>query len=233
MVLIPYTAMGKDVAPRVAARVGAGLVSDVVKLEVKEGKLEARRPVYAGKALASVRWEGEPQMATLRPNVFALGTPEAARKHEVVTGAADVSTRRARVQSVQAAGAGKVELTEAQIIVSGGRGLKGPENFHLVEELATALGAAVGASRAVVDAGWVDHQMQVGQTGVTVSPQLYVAVGISGAIQHRAGMQTSKTIVAINKDPEAPIFELADFGLVGDLFNVVPQLTDEIEKRKG
>ena len=224
-VLIPYTAMGKDVAPRVAARVGAGLVSDVVNLEVKDGKLEARRPVYAGKALATVRWEGEPQMATLRPNVFALGTAEAARKYDTVTGTADVSTRRARVQSVQAAGAGKVELTEAQIIVSGGRGLKGPENFHLVEELANALGAAVGASRAVVDAGWVDHQMQVGQTGKTVSPTLYVAAGISGAIQHLAGMSSSKVIVAINKDADAPIFKVADYGIVGDVFEVLPKLS--------
>jgi len=213
------------VAPRVAARVGAGLVSDVVKLEVKDGKLEARRPVYAGKALATVRWEGEPQMATLRPNVFALGTPEASRPFETVTGTADVSTRRARVQSVQAAGAGKVELTEAQIIVSGGRGLKGPENFHLVEELASALGAAVGASRAVVDAGWVDHQMQVGQTGKTVSPTLYVAAGISGAIQHLAGMSSSKVIVAINKDADAPIFKVADYGIVGDVFEVLPKLS--------
>ena len=225
VVLVPYTAMGKDVAPRVAARVGAGLVSDVIKLEVKDGKLEARRPVYAGKAQATVRWEGEPQMATLRPNVFALGTPEASRPFETVTGTADVSTRRARVQSVQAAGAGKVELTEAQIIVSGGRGLKGPENFHLVEELANALGAAVGASRAVVDAGWVDHQMQVGQTGKTVSPTLYVAAGISGAIQHLAGMSSSKVIVAINKDADAPIFKVADYGIVGDVFEVLPKLS--------
>ena len=225
-VLIPYTAMGKDLAPRVAARVGAGLVSDVVKLEVKDGRLEARRPMYAGKALATVRWEGEPQMATLRPNVFPLGAPEAARKFETVTGTADVTTRRARVQSVQAGDAGsKVELTEAQIIVSGGRGLKGPENFHLVEELASSLGAAVGASRAVVDAGWVDHQMQVGQTGKTVSPTLYVAAGISGAIQHLAGMSTSKVIVAINKDADAPIFKVADYGIVGDVFEILPKLT--------
>jgi electron transfer flavoprotein alpha subunit len=223
-VLVPFTAMGKDFAPRVAARAGAGLVSDVVKLEVKEGRLEARRPVYAGKAFATVRWEGEPQMATLRPNVFALGSPDAARKFETVTATVD-ATARARVVSIEAGAGGKVELTEAQIIVSGGRGLKAPENFHLVEELAASLGAAVGASRAVVDAGWVDHQYQVGQTGKTVSPTLYVAAGISGAIQHLAGMSSSKVIVAINKDADAPIFKVADYGIVGDVFEVLPKLT--------
>jgi len=224
-VLVPYTAMGKDLAPRVAGRLGAGLASDVVSLDVKDGRLEARRPVFAGKAIATVRWEGEPQMATLRPNVFPLGTPDAGRKAETVKGSADLGTPRARVVSVQAGGSGKVELTEAQIIVSGGRGLKGPENFHLVEELASALGAAVGASRAVVDAGWVDHQLQVGQTGKTVSPTLYVAAGISGAIQHLAGMSSSKVIVAINKDPDAPIFKVADYGIVGDVFELLPKLT--------
>ena len=232
-VLIPFTAMGRDFAPRVAARASAGLVSDVVKLEVKDGRLEARRPVYAGKAFATVRWEGEPQMATLRPNVFALGAPDAARKFETVTATVD-TTARARVVSLQASAGGKVELTEAQIIVSGGRGLKGPENFHLVEELAASLGAAVGASRAVVDAGWVDHQYQVGQTGKTVSPTLYVAAGISGAIQHLAGMSSSKVIVAINKDADAPIFKVADYGIVGDVFEVLPKLTAAAaELRKG
>jgi electron transfer flavoprotein alpha subunit len=223
-VLVPFTAMGKDFAPRVAAGAGAGLVSDVVKLEVKDGRLLARRPVYAGKAFATVRWEGEPQMATLRPNVFALGAPDAARKFETVTAAVD-ATARARVVSMAASAGGKVELTEAQIIVSGGRGLKAPENFHLVEELAASLGAAVGASRAVVDAGWVDHQYQVGQTGKTVSPTLYVAAGISGAIQHLAGMSSSKVIVAINKDADAPIFKVADYGIVGDVFEILPKLT--------
>src|SRR5262249_52412917 len=152
-VLVPFTALGRDLAPRVAARVGAGLVSDVVRLEVKDGRLLARRPTYAGKAFATMRWEGEPQMATLRPNVFPLGTPDPARQVETVRGAAE-GAGRGRVVDVHKGAAGKVELTEAQIIVSGGRGLKGPENFHLVEELAAALGAAVGASRAVVDAGW-------------------------------------------------------------------------------
>ncbi|PYQ15139.1 MAG: electron transfer flavoprotein subunit alpha [Acidobacteria bacterium] len=224
-VLVPFTAMGKDLAPRVAARVGAGLVSDCIALEVKEGRLQARRPMYAGKAYATVRWEGEPQMATLRPNVFPVGSPDAARKPEVRKGTVD-TTARAKVAALHATAAGKLELTEAQIIVSGGRGLKGPENFHLVESLAAAMGAAVGASRAVVDAGWVDHQYQVGQTGKTVSPSLYVACGISGAIQHLAGMSSSKYIVAINKDADAPIFKVANYGVVGDLFELLPKLTE-------
>jgi electron transfer flavoprotein alpha subunit len=223
-VLVPFTAMGKDLAPRVAARVGAGLASDCVGLEPRGGKLVARRPVYAGKAYATVEWAGEPQMATLRPNVFALGTPDPSRKAEVVKGSTDASAR-AKVTAVGASAQGKVQLTEAQTIVSGGRGLKGPENFHLVEELAEAMGAAVGASRAVVDAGWVDHQLQVGQTGKTVSPTLYVACGISGAIQHLAGMSSSKYIAAVNKDPDAPIFKVADYGILGDVFEVLPKLT--------
>jgi electron transfer flavoprotein alpha subunit len=233
-VLVPFTAMGRDLAPRVAAKVNAGLVSDCVALSLKDGRLEARRPMYAGKAFAAVRWEGEPQIATLRPNVFSVGTPDASRKAEVVSATVDVAAR-GRVKEVKATAAGKVELTEAQIIVSGGRGLKGPENFPLVEGLASALGAAVGASRAVVDAGWVDHQYQVGQTGKTVSPTLYVAVGISGAIQHLAGMSSSKFIVAINKDADAPIFKVANYGVVGDLFELLPKLTaaakDFVQKR--
>ena len=224
-VLVPYTAMGKDLAPRAAARLGAGLVSDCVFFAVKDGRLEARRPMYAGKAYSTVRWEGDPQMATLRPNVFPLEKADASRKAEVTKGQVDTSAR-AKVTAVHAAAAGKVELSEAQIIVSGGRGLKGPENFHLIQGLADALGAAVGASRAVVDAGWVDHQLQVGQTGKTVSPTLYVACGISGAIQHLAGMSTSKVIVAINKDPDAPIFKIASYGLVGDVFEILPKLTE-------
>jgi electron transfer flavoprotein alpha subunit len=221
--------MGKDLAPRVAARVGAGLVSDVVKLGVDGGRLKARRPMYAGKAFATVEWTGEPQMATLRPNVFPLSPPEAARKFETVTPSVDVANQRAKVVKVEATASGKIELTEAQIIVSGGRGLKGPENFKLVEELAAALGAAVGASRAIVDAGWVDHHFQVGQTGKTVSPSLYIAAGISGAIQHLAGMSSSKVIVAINKDPDAPIFKVADYGIVGDVFEILPRLTEAVK----
>jgi electron transfer flavoprotein alpha subunit len=224
VVLVPFTALGKDLAPRVAAKVGAGLASDCVALEVKDGKLVGRRPVYAGKTYATVGWAGEPQMATLRPNVFALGQPDVSRKAEVTKATCDASAR-AKVVSLSATAQGKVQLTEAQIIVSGGRGLKGPEHFHLVEELADAMGAAVGASRAVVDAGWVDHALQVGQTGKTVSPSLYVACAISGAIQHLAGMSSSKYIVAINKDPEAPMFKVASYGILGDVFEVLPKLT--------
>jgi electron transfer flavoprotein alpha subunit len=224
-VLVPFTSLGKDLAPRVAAQVGAGLVSDCVRLSVEGGRLRARRPMYAGKAYATVTWEGEPQMATLRANVFPLGTPDASRRAEVVASALD-ATSRARVVETKATAAGKVELSEAQIIVSGGRGLKGPENFHLVTALGEAMGAAVGASRAVVDAGWVEHQMQVGQTGKTVSPTLYVACGISGAIQHLAGMSSSKFIVAINKDADAPIFKVANYGILGDVFEVLPRLTE-------
>jgi len=225
VVFVPFTAMGKDLAPRVAARVGAGLASDCVALETKDGRLVGRRPMYAGKAYATVEWAGEPQMATLRPNVFPLGPVDASRPVEVVRGSVDTASR-ARVTAVTATAQGRVQLSEAQIIVSGGRGLKGPENFHLVESLAEAFGAAVGASRAVVDAGWVDHQLQVGQTGRTVSPSLYVACGISGAIQHLAGMSSSRYIVAINKDKDAPIFKVADYGVVGDLFEILPRLTE-------
>ncbi|HEU5320646.1 MAG TPA: electron transfer flavoprotein subunit alpha/FixB family protein, partial [Methylomirabilota bacterium] len=224
-VLVPFTAMGKDLAPRVAAQLEAGLVSDCVALSPKDGRLEARRPMYAGKAYATVRWREGLQMASLRPNVFALGARDEARKAEVKKGTVEAAAR-ARVTRVAASAGGKVELTEAQTIVSGGRGLKGPENFHLVESLAAAFGAAVGASRAVVDAGWVDHQYQVGQTGKTVSPTLYIACGISGAIQHLAGMSSSKVIVAVNKDPDAPIFKVANYGLVGDLFEILPKLTE-------
>jgi electron transfer flavoprotein alpha subunit len=232
VVLFPATAMGKDLAPRVAAKVDAGMASDCVALEARDGTLTARRPMYAGKAYATVEWEGEPRIASLRPNVFALEAPDTSRSPEVVKGSADTASR-AQVTSTETTAKGKVELTEAQIIVSGGRGLKGPEHFHLVTDLAEALGAAVGASRAVVDAGWVEHQMQVGQTGKTVSPSLYVACGISGAIQHLAGMSTSKFIVAVNKDPDAPIFKVANYGILGDVFEVLPKLTEAAKAQQG
>ncbi|HEY6865972.1 MAG TPA: electron transfer flavoprotein subunit alpha/FixB family protein [Candidatus Eisenbacteria bacterium] len=231
LVLFANTAMGRDLAPRVAARLDAGLASDCVALSAAGDRIVATRPVYAGKAVETVAFKGRPALVSLRPKAFAPVTRAAGPATvETVAVADDPSFARARVVNVVASTAGKLDLTEAEIIVSGGRGLKGPENFKLLEELAEVLGATVGASRAVVDAGWRPHSDQVGQTGKTVSPKLYVAVGISGAIQHLAGMLSSRCIVAINKDPEAPIFKVADYGVVGDLFEVVPALTEAVRK---
>jgi len=233
--LCSATAMGKEVAARVAARLGVGLASDCTELKLNaEKKLEARRPIFAGKAFATYAFRREPQIATLRPNVFPLVEGRAVSSPEVVALAPDFGEEviGARAVEVLAAEGQKVDLVEAQIIVSGGRGLKGPENFYLVRDLAEALGAAVGASRAVVDLGWIDHAHQVGQTGKTVSPTLYLACGISGAIQHLAGMSSSKYIVAINKDPDANIFKVASYGIVGDVFEVLPALTAEIKRLK-
>ena len=232
LVLFGASSIGKDLAPRVAAKLGVGLASDCTSLDASGGKLTARRPVMAGKAYERVAFPMTPAMVTLRPKVFAPSTPEAGKAASVESLAFDwdASKPRAVVSGTTGATGGKPDLTESEIIVSGGRGLKGPENFALVEQLADALGATVGASRAVVDAGWRPHGDQVGQTGKTVSPKLYVAVGISGAIQHLAGMSSSRCIVAINKDPDAPIFKVADYGVVGDLFEVVPALTEAIRK---
>lgn len=231
LVLFGASTMGRDLAPRVAARLGAGLASDCIALTVEGGRLVASRPVFAGKALQKVAFPKTPALATLRPKVFApvaLGGKVAAVEPLAVE--FDAAASRAKVLRVAAAGAGRVDLTEAEVIVSGGRGMKGPEHFQLIESLAAALGASVGASRAVVDAGWRPHSEQVGQTGKTVSPKLYVAVGISGAIQHLTGMTSSRCIVAINKDAEAPIFKVADYGIVGDLFEVLPALTEAVGK---
>jgi electron transfer flavoprotein alpha subunit len=235
LILASATAMGKDLLPRLAARLGAGLAQDCTVLRLlDDGQVECVRPIYAGKAFARVRFLQAPAIATLRPNVFTLGAPDAGRQAPVSEISPDLGPDdvHARCTGLAASGGDKVELTEADIIVSGGRGLKGPENFSIIQDLADALGGAMGASRAAVDAGWIDHQHQVGQTGKTVSPTLYVACGISGAIQHLAGMSSSKYIVAINKDPEAPIFKVADYGIVGDLFAVVPALTQEVRKLK-
>lgn len=229
------TAMGRDFLPRVAARLKVGLAQDCIEARIVEGlQLECIRPIYAGKAYARVRTTRIPAMATLRPNVFSLDAPDAARSAPVEVFAPELSAEkiRARANGIQTSAGQKMELTEANIIVSGGRGVKGPENFPIIQALADALGGAMGASRAAVDAGWIDHQHQVGQTGKTVSPTLYIACGISGAIQHLAGMSSSKYIVAINKDPEAPIFKLTDYGIVGDLFTIVPALTEEVKKLK-
>jgi electron transfer flavoprotein alpha subunit len=233
--LLPATAMGKDLAPRVAAMRNAGLATDCIGLTVENGRLVAQRPVYAGKALATVRWAGESlQMASLRPNVFPVETREGAAAPVTVPFTVEglEGKIRARVREVLGGGGETKDVTEADVIVAGGRGLKEAKNFSLLEALAEKLDAAVGASRAVVDSGWIDHQTQVGQTGKTVSPQLYIAVGISGAIQHLAGMSSSKCIVAINKDAEAPIFKVANYGIVGDLFQVLPVLTEEVARLK-
>ena len=227
------TSRHREFMARLAARLGAGLAADCVGFGLAEGQLVATRPVYAGKLLSRVRWTGMPWLATLRPNVFKVADPVEGRSPVVERpplAAATVATTF--VERREEAQTGLPELTEAEIVVSGGRGLKGPENFALLEALAGVLGAAVGASRAAVDAGWRPHRFQVGQTGRTISPKLYIGCGISGAIQHLAGMRTSKVICAVNKDPEAPIFKIADFGLVGDLFEVVPLLTQEFRKLK-
>ena len=230
VVLLPGTSNGRDLAPRLAARLNAGVASDVDRLEWKDGKLRARRPVYSGKAFATVDVISTPAIATTRPNAFP---PE-----EAASGAADVvnvtadASDRVKVVETKTPEAGEMSIAEADIIISGGRGLKEASNFSYIRDLAHAIGGAVGASRATVDAGWIDHQHQVGQTGRVVSPNLYIAAGVSGAIQHLAGMSSSKHIVAINKDPEAPIFRVADLGVVGDLFQILPALTEEVKKAR-
>jgi len=231
--LFAGTAMGKDLAPRVTARLGIGLLSDVTAFTLDGGVPVFTRPIYAGKAFATLTPKaGKPFGVTLRPNVFPVQEKAGAGQvvpldHGVTPG--DV---KAVVKEILTAEGGLLDVAEANIIVSGGRGMKGPENFKILEELAQALGGAVGASRAAVDSGWIDHSHQVGQTGKVVSPTLYIACGISGAIQHLAGMSSSKVIVAINKDPEAPIFKVASYGIVGDLFEVVPLLTQAVKELK-
>ena len=224
ILLAAATAAGRDVTPRVAARLGAGCASDVTGLALVEGRLQTVRPVYAGKAMATDTFASDIQVATTRPNVF---TPVPCPKAGAVEALpAPAGGFLAVVKEILSKGAGHVDIAEADVIVAGGRGMKDGANFRILEELAEALGGVVGASRAAVDAGWgLPHSMQVGQTGKVVSPTLYIACGISGAIQHVAGMSGSKVIVAINKDPEAPIFKLATYGIVGDLFEVVPELT--------
>jgi electron transfer flavoprotein alpha subunit len=218
--------MGKDIAPRVAAKLGAGLASDCVALSVQDGEIVATRPVYAGKALIDVRVKTAMKVFTLRPNVFTAASESGQAVIEKTSVVLDQKDFGSIVTQVKVA-SGRPDVTEADIIVSGGRGLKGPENFHLI------LGAAVGASRAVVDAGWRPHDEQVGQTGKTVSPTMYIACAISGAVQHLAGMSSSKYIVAINKDKDAPIFQVADYGIVGDVFEIVPELTAELKRALG
>lgn len=230
-IILPNTALGKDLAPRISVKLNAGCIMDVIKYELRDGELLFTRPVYAGKALINVKFKSEVKVFTLRPNVFKAVEANSAQSANIKVKEITSPNLKTIVTSFKKS-EGKLDVAEADIIVSGGRGMKGPENFHLIEELADVLGAAVGASRAVVDAGWRPHREQVGQTGKTVSPTLYIACGISGAIQHMAGMSTSKYIVAINKDKDAPIFNVADYGIAGDVFEVLPKLTQEIKKIK-
>ena len=233
IILLGASVQGKDLSGRLAARLGVGMVQDCVAFSLENGNLVAKRPIYAGKAYATATFKDSvPQIATARPNVLELNEPDGSKSAEVIDAEFSLDDSQLKtkvVEIIQEEGA-KVDLTEAERIVSGGRGMKGPENYNILEELADIIDATVGASRSAVDSGWRPHSDQVGQTGKVVSPNLYIACGISGAIQHLAGMSTSKCIVAVNKDPEAPIFQKADYGIVGDLFEVVPALSEEIKK---
>jgi electron transfer flavoprotein alpha subunit len=232
--VFPASAMGKDLAPRVAARLGVGYANECTAVGVEDGRVVVTRPEYAGKVFARVTITGKPAVLSVRGNVFAPRESPRAGELQPLDVSLEDAGFGAVVREIQAAAGEKPDVSEASIVVAGGRGLREPENFKLIEDLADALGnAAVGASRAVVDAGWRPHAEQVGQTGKTVSPQLYFAIGISGAVQHLAGMRTAKYIVAVNKDPDAPIFKVADYGIVGDLFEIVPRLTEEIRRLRG
>ncbi len=230
LILMPATSIGQDVAPRVAAKLDAGLASDCLSLQVNGDNLEAERPMYAGKVIAKVAVKSKIKIATLRPNVFQAADPDASKSAAVETLDVPSPSSKMTLNEIRPAASAKVDLTEADIIVTGGRGMKSPENFKLLEDLAASLGGVVGATRAAVDAGWRPQSDQVGQTGKTVSPNLYMMFGASGAIQHWAGMSGAKCIVAVNKDKEAPIMEKADYSIVGDLFEVVPELTEAIKK---
>ncbi|OEV30666.1 electron transfer flavoprotein subunit alpha [Streptomyces nanshensis] len=233
-VLVPSSAEGKEIAARLAVRIGSGIITDAVDLEAGDEGPVATQSVFAAAFTTKSRVSKGTPVVTVKPNSTSPeAAPAAGAVEQLQVSFGEAATGTKVVSRTPRESTGRPELTEAAIVVSGGRGVNGAENFHIIEELADSLGAAVGASRAAVDAGWYPHSNQVGQTGKTVSPQLYVATGISGAIQHRAGMQTSKTIVAINKDAEAPIFDLVDYGIVGDLFEVVPKLTEEVKTRKG
>jgi len=231
LILLPHTWTGKDIAGRISALLDSPVVSDIIDLEKNGDKLVATKPVYAGKAFVKLAPKSDIKIFTLRPNAIEVTeSPTAVSVKEIDV---DLSNVKAKRVDLIAASGTKISLTEANIIVSGGRGIKGPEYFPVLQELSDMLGAALGASRAAVDAGWIDHSHQVGQTGKTVSPALYIAVGISGAIQHLAGMGSSRYIVAINKDKEAPIFKVSTYGLVHDLFEVVPAIKEDLKKLKG
>lgn len=233
--LFSTSAQGRDLAPRVAGKLRIGLVSDVTSVELSGDTFTAKHPINIGKVIATVTIAGTPAIVSIRPNTYAPVVNQKPGTVENVTPVGDPSAARVVVKELVTGSAGKLDLAEAPVIIAGGRGLKAAENFKLVEDLADAFGnAAVGATRAITDDGWRPHSDQIGQTGRLVSPELYVAVGISGAVQHLAGMRTSKTIVAINKDKEAPIFKVADYGIVGDVFEIMPVLTAAVkEARKG
>jgi len=233
VLIIGASVQGKDLSARLSGKLGVGMAQDCTAFSIEDGNLVAVRPIYAGKAYAKVTFENSwPQLATARPNVMNINDPDTSKSAEVVdvSFTLDDSALKTKVVDAIKDESGKVDLTEADKIISGGRGMKGPENYKILEDLADLIGASVGASRSAVDAGWRPHSDQVGQTGKVVSPNLYIACGISGAIQHLAGMSTSKVIVAINKDEEAPIFQKADYGVVADLFDAVPALTEEVKK---
>ena len=230
IVLGTASPFGKDLFPRVAALIPAGVATDCTDLRIDGGKLVAHRPIFSGKVFADVSFATPIQMATARPNSFPIREAGAAKNPEVVSLPVDPGEIRSPIREIVKGATDRVDLTEAEIIVSGGRAMVNAENFKILQELADVLGATVGASRAAVDSGFAPHEMQVGQTGKVVNPKLYIAFGISGAIQHLAGMRTSKVIVAVNKDPEAPIFSKADYGIVGDLFTLVPLLSTEFKK---
>ncbi len=227
----PVTSRQRELLARVAARLGVGLCADAVGFKMEGDTLVGIRPVYAGKLVSKVSWAKGPWVATLRPNVFRPAEAQAGKTAQVEKPSVTIPEAKMKfLERREEAATGLPELTEAEIVISGGRGMKGPENYVILEAMGKVIGAAVGASRAAVDAGWRPHRFQIGQTGRTISPKLYLGFGVSGAIQHLAGMRTSKVIVAVNKDPEAPIFKIADYGIVGDLFEVVPALTQEFKK---
>jgi electron transfer flavoprotein alpha subunit len=227
------SAQGRDLAPRVAARLGVSPVTDVLSFETEGDSIVVRHPMNIGKVIATVVIPVSPAVIAMRPNVIAPAKNAKAGRVENLEPAIDPASTRVKVVETKQGGGGKLDLAEAPVVIAGGRGLKSAENFKLVEDLASAFGnAAVGATRAVTDDGWRPHSDQIGQTGRLVSPELYIAVGISGAVQHLAGMRTSKTIVAVNKDKDAPIFKVADYGIVGDVFEVIPALTDAVRVAK-
>jgi len=232
-VFLGFSAQGRDIGPRVAVKLDAPIVTDVTEIQVAGDAIVVKHPAYANKVIVTLQVTGPSAVIAIRPSAITPASSPRSARSESVAPASDPSASRVVVKEVIEGGKGKIDLGEAPVIVAGGRGLKAPENFKLVEELAAAFGnAAVGATRAVTDDGWRPHSDQIGQTGRQVSPQLYVAVGISGAIQHLAGMRSSKTIVAINRDKEAPIFKVADYGIVGDVLEVVPALTAAVREAK-